>query len=148
VWGGLVRVHVHCTLSQLLHARWAMLAAIGALIPEALAMSGVELGEPVWWKVGYAKLSGDLTLNYAGIEGFRIAGKQGLWVIAMCQLVLMGGPEYARYVGIKSLEPVGIFLPGNTNYPGSQLFDPLNFSVSSRVARLSAHGSHGCLVPV
>jgi hypothetical protein len=37
---------------QLLHARWAMLAAVGALIPEALAMNGVELGEPLWWKVG------------------------------------------------------------------------------------------------
>jgi len=113
---------------ELLHARWAMLAVVGALIPEALAMGGVELGEPIWWKVGYAKLSGDLTLNYAGIEGFRIAGKQGIWAILACQLVLMGGPEYARYVGIKSLEPVGIFLPGNPNYPGSQLFDPLGFS--------------------
>jgi len=82
-------VHVRCMLSQLLHARWAMLAAIGALIPEALAMSGVELGEPVWWKVGYAKLSGDLTLNYAGIEGFRIAGKQvSKW---SCCLAAAGG---------------------------------------------------------
>jgi hypothetical protein len=33
-----------------------------------------ELGEPVWWKVGAAKLQGGVTLNYAGIEGFRIAG--------------------------------------------------------------------------
>lgn len=31
-----------------------------------------------------------------GIEGFRIAGKQGIGIIAACQLVLMGGPEYAR----------------------------------------------------
>lgn len=29
-----------------------MLGAIGALIPEGLSMAGVELGEPVWWKVG------------------------------------------------------------------------------------------------
>ncbi|KAK3251574.1 hypothetical protein CYMTET_39093 [Cymbomonas tetramitiformis] len=34
----------------------------------------------------------------------------------------------AVYVGIKSLEPVGIFLPGNINYPGGQLFDPLDYS--------------------
>lgn len=45
-----------------------MLAAVGCLIPEALSMSGVELGEPVWWKVGAAKLQGDLTLNWGGIE--------------------------------------------------------------------------------
>eukprot|EP00238_Polyblepharides_amylifera_P004082 CAMPEP_0196590210 /NCGR_PEP_ID=MMETSP1081-20130531/65972_1 /TAXON_ID=36882 /ORGANISM="Pyramimonas amylifera, Strain CCMP720" /LENGTH=360 /DNA_ID=CAMNT_0041913249 /DNA_START=243 /DNA_END=1325 /DNA_ORIENTATION=+ len=114
--------------AELLHARWAMLGAIGALIPEVLAMNGVDLGEPIWWKVGYEKLTSDLTLNYAGIEGFRIAGKQGLWIIAACQLFLMGGPEYARYVGIKSLEPVGIFLPGTVNYPGSPLFDPLKLS--------------------
>ena len=40
----------------------------------------------------------------------------------------MGGPEYARRVGIESLEPVGIFLPGDVNYPGGQLFDPLNLA--------------------
>ena len=40
----------------------------------------------------------------------------------------MGGPEYARRVGIESLEPVGIFLPGDVNYPGGQLFDPLGLS--------------------
>jgi light-harvesting complex II chlorophyll a/b binding protein 7 len=51
-----------------------MLAAVGCLIPEILSLEGVELGEPVWWKVGAAKLQGGLTLNYAGIEGFRIAG--------------------------------------------------------------------------
>jgi light-harvesting complex II chlorophyll a/b binding protein 7 len=124
-----------------------MLAAPGCLIPEALSLGGVELGEPVWWKVGAAKLQGDLTLNWGGIEvrggcwcacargsrtthllamgapmrhrqarttgaqratrhracqrtrtpqGFRIAGKQGIGIIAACQVVLMGGPEYAR----------------------------------------------------
>lgn len=113
---------------ELLHARWAMLGAVGCLIPELLDLNGVDVGEPIWWKVGAAKLSGDITINYAGIEGFRIAGKQGLAVIALCQLVLMGGPEYARYVGIKSLEPVGVFLPGEPNYPGGGPFDPLDYA--------------------
>lgn len=113
---------------ELLHARWAMLAAVGAIIPEYLAMTGVDIGEPIWWKVGAAKLSGDLVLNYAGIEGFRIAGKQGLWAIAACQVVLRGGPEYARHVGLKGLEPVGIFIPGDSNYPGSALFDPFKLA--------------------
>jgi len=45
-----------------------MLAAVGCLVPEVLSISGVELGEPVWWKVGAAKLNGDLTLNWGGIE--------------------------------------------------------------------------------
>jgi light-harvesting complex II chlorophyll a/b binding protein 7 len=33
---------------------------------------------------------------YSTVQGFRIAGKQGIGIIAACQLVLMGGPEYAR----------------------------------------------------
>ncbi|KAJ0087180.1 hypothetical protein Patl1_09316 [Pistacia atlantica] len=42
---------------EILHARWAMLAALGALIPELLDMFGAfHFVEPVWWKVGYSKL--------------------------------------------------------------------------------------------
>uniref|UniRef100_A0A7N2L910 Chlorophyll a-b binding protein, chloroplastic n=1 Tax=Quercus lobata TaxID=97700 RepID=A0A7N2L910_QUELO len=38
------------------------------------------------------------------------------------------GPEYARFCGIEELEPLGIFLPSDINYPGGALFDPLNLS--------------------
>jgi len=116
--------------AELLHGRWAMLAAIGCLIPEALARyAGFDaIAEPVWWKVGYSVLHDGVEINYAGLQGFRIAGDKGLLAIAACQLVLMGGPEYARKVGIESLEPVGIFLPGSINFPGGQLFDPLGLS--------------------
>lgn len=108
--------------AELLHARWAMLAAPGCLVPEALARAGVPgLGECVWWKVGAAKLAGE-TLNWGGLAGFHVAGGQGVAVIAACQLVLMGGPEYARYVGIDSLEPVGVPLPGDADYPGAWAF--------------------------
>ncbi|GIL68272.1 hypothetical protein Vafri_21560 [Volvox africanus] len=117
--------------AELLHARWAMLGVVGCVVPELLALRGVDLGEPVWWKVGASKLSSDLTLNWGGIEGFRIAGKQGIGLIAACQAVLMGGPEYARYVGIRSLEPVGVFLPGDQNYPGGGPFDPLNYAADA-----------------
>ncbi|XP_019051962.1 PREDICTED: chlorophyll a-b binding protein of LHCII type I, chloroplastic isoform X2 [Nelumbo nucifera] len=74
---------------EILHARWAMLAALGALIPELLDLSGtVHFVEPVWWRVGYAKLKGD-TLDYLGIPGLHIAGSQGVIVIAICQALLM-----------------------------------------------------------
>lgn len=34
-----------------------MLAALGVIIPELLDQMGiVQFAEPVWWKVGYAKL--------------------------------------------------------------------------------------------
>ena len=117
---------------ELLHARWAMLAVVGVAVPEALSIAGAlpegaALAEPVWWKVGAAKLNGE-SLNYGGLGGFVIAGGQGVAVIALCQLVLMGGPEYARYVGIRSLEPVGVYLPGDKNYPGGAPFDPFGLS--------------------
>lgn len=42
---------------EVLHARWAMLAALGALIPEILDLIGAfHFVEPVWWRVGYSKL--------------------------------------------------------------------------------------------
>ncbi len=33
------------------------------------------------------------------------------------QVLLMFGPEYARSCGIDALEPLGIYLPGDANYP-------------------------------
>lgn len=42
---------------EILHARWAMLGALGALIPELLELVGAfHFVEPVWWRVGYSKL--------------------------------------------------------------------------------------------
>ncbi|KAL8129956.1 hypothetical protein V2J09_019111 [Rumex salicifolius] len=106
---------------EILHARWAMLAALGVVIPEVLNLVGAfQFVEPVWWR-------GD-TLDYLGIPGFHLAGSQGVIVIAICQVLLMVGPEYARYCGIEALEPLGIYLPGDINYPGGLLFDPLNLS--------------------
>ena len=62
------------------------------------------------------------------VQGFRIAGNKGIWIIAACQVPLMAGPEYARWVGVDSLQPVGVFLPGSQEYPGGVPFDPLGFS--------------------
>ncbi|KAG9160266.1 hypothetical protein Leryth_025275 [Lithospermum erythrorhizon] len=74
---------------EILHARWAMLAALGALVPEVLDLVGAfHFVEPVWWRVGYSKLKGD-TLNYLGIPGLHLAGSQGVIVIAICQALLM-----------------------------------------------------------
>jgi light-harvesting complex II chlorophyll a/b binding protein 7 len=122
---------------ELLHARWAMLGALGAVIPEILNhATPLHLDEPRWWNVGAYKLNSGEDLNYFGIEGLRIAGNQGIMVIAVCQIVLMFGPEYARSCGIEALEPLGIFLPGDKNYPGGWLFDPLNLSRDPRTFEL------------
>ena len=116
---------------ELLHARWAMLGGLGALIPEALQLTGkAQFLEPIWWKVGAAKLHSSEDLNYLGIAGLKVAGGQGVLIIAFCQVLLMFGPEYARACGIEALEPLGIFLPGDKNYPGGWLFDPLGLSTT------------------
>lgn len=53
---------------------------------EVLQYSGVSsFGEARWQYVGYAKLQGE-DLNYFGVPGLRIAGNQGVLIIAVCQV--------------------------------------------------------------
>lgn len=59
-----------------------MMGFIGA---EILQYTGIsKFSEPRWQYVGYAKLQGE-DLNYFGIPGLRIAGNQGIAIIAICQ---------------------------------------------------------------
>jgi len=75
---------------ELLHARWAMLGLLGALVPEALQQAGAaRFVETRWWAVGGAKLGGE-DLNYLGVPGLRIAGGQGILIIAFCQVLPPG----------------------------------------------------------
>lgn len=53
--------------------------------------------EPRWWNVGYAKLTTDEELAYLGIPGLRIAGGQGVAIIAFCQ-VRVGGKAASMLV--------------------------------------------------
>lgn len=56
---------------EILHARWAMLASLGALIPEILDISGAfHFSEPIWWRVGYSKLK----------VCFQSPDKPSLWI--------------------------------------------------------------------
>ncbi|WOG84068.1 hypothetical protein DCAR_0103248 [Daucus carota subsp. sativus] len=61
---------------DILHARWAMLAALCPLIPESLNLLGAfNFIEPVWWSVGYNKLqeiqqlSLTITISYRDSHG-------------------------------------------------------------------------------
>eukprot|EP00955_Chlamydomonas_euryale_P019923 212595-Chlamydomonas_euryale.AAC.2 len=61
-----------------------MLAAVGALVPEVLSINGVELGEPVWWKVGGRR--GGTLMAVGWKVGGRCGGNAGGGVVKVVRV--------------------------------------------------------------
>ena len=80
---------------ELIHARWAMLGAAGAIIPEGLAANGADLKGGTWFETGKVLLEGT-DLNYFAVPWGIVDNKLPLVVVAGIQVGLMAAAESYR----------------------------------------------------
>merc|ERR1712144_77946 len=120
--------------AELIHARWAMLAAAGIIIPEGLEANGADIVGGTWFETGAKMLDGG-TLNYFAVPWGILNNPLPLFAVVAIEVGLMAAVESYRRSG---KGPAG-YSPGvgkfdstifdglDTIYPGGP-FDPLGLA--------------------
>jgi len=120
--------------AELIHSRWAMLAAAGFIIPEGLEANGADIVGGTWFETGAKMLNGG-TLNYFAVPWGIVNNPLPLFVIIAIEVGLMAAVESYRRSGAG---PAG-YSPGvgkfdssifdglDSLYPGGP-FDPLGLA--------------------
>ncbi|CAL8463008.1 g2542 [Coccomyxa elongata] len=119
---------------ELIHARWAMLAAAGIIIPEGLQANGAAIKGGTWFETGAEMLNGG-TLNYFAVPWGIINNPLPLFAVVVIEVALLGAVERYRQSGEgpPGYSPgVGkfdssIFSGLDNLYPGGP-FDPLGLA--------------------
>jgi light-harvesting complex II chlorophyll a/b binding protein 5 len=121
---------------ELIHARWAMLAAAGIVIPEGLQANGADIKGGTWFETGAEMLNGG-TLNYFAVPFGIVNNPLPLVAITLVEVVLIGAVENYRRTqsGPPGYSPgkgggkfdSDVFNGLDTLYPGGP-FDPLGLA--------------------